>query len=49
MGFRSVAASEVERVPGYARLGGTPFSAPDYASYPHVALKLLKTFHENTR
>lgn len=49
MGFRSVAAGELEKVPGFARLGDETFTSPRIIAKPHLAVRLLKTFHESTR
>lgn len=49
MGFRSVASDELERVPGFAGLGGEPFTSPRLVTGSHVAVRLLKTFHDTTR
>ena len=49
MGFRSVNSSDFDNMPGFSELSGEVFSAPAYLEKPHIALKLLKSFHENTR
>jgi hypothetical protein len=49
MGFRSVAAGELEAVPGFARLGDETFASPRIVAKPHLAVRLLKTFHDSTR
>jgi hypothetical protein len=49
MGFRSVAAGELETVPGFARLGNETFTSPRIVSRPHLAVRLLKTFDDSTR
>ena len=49
MGFKSVKSSDLESRPGFAQLSGDVFSSVAYSEKPHIALKLLKSFHENTR
>ncbi len=48
MGFRSVAPEQLETVPGFARLGDEAFTSPRIVSKPHLAVRLLKTFHDTT-
>ena len=48
MGFRSVNAAELESMPGFARLGSQSFTSPEFTTKPHIALRLLKTFHTTT-
>lgn len=48
MGFRSVAPEQLEKVPGFARLGDEAFTSPRIVAKPHLAVRLLKTFHETT-
>jgi hypothetical protein len=49
MGFRSTNAAELAEVPGFAALASLSFTSPELAAKPHVALRLLKTFHQTTR
>jgi hypothetical protein len=49
MGFKSVKSSDLESMPGFSQLSGDVFSSVAYSEKPHIALKLLKSFHENTR
>ena len=49
MGFKSVKSSDLESIPGFSQLSGDLFSSVAYSKKPHIALKLLKSFHENTR
>ena len=49
MGFRTVAPEELERVPGFARLGGETFTSPRMVSKPNRAVRLLKAFDDSTR
>ncbi len=49
MGFKSVKSSDLESIPGFSQLSGGLFSSVAYSEKPHIALKLLKSFHENTR
>ena len=48
MGFRSVASGELEKVPGFARLGAETFTSPRFICNPHKAVGLLRTFHDMT-
>jgi hypothetical protein len=49
MGFKSVKSSDLKSMPGFSQLSGDVFSSVAYSEKPHIALKLLKSFHENTR
>ncbi|MBY8975121.1 BLUF domain-containing protein [Rhodobacteraceae bacterium NNCM2] len=49
MGFRALRSDDLDRMPGYARLGGELFSSPAFTDQPHIALQMLKTFHQTTR
>ncbi|MFD2741554.1 BLUF domain-containing protein [Sulfitobacter aestuarii] len=49
MGFRAVDDSDLAGRPGYAELGGALFDGAALVERPHVALKLLRSFHRNTR
>ena len=49
MGFRSLDAADLSRIPGYAHLSGDTFSTAAYGEDPHMAVRLLRTFHETTR
>jgi FAD-dependent sensor of blue light len=49
MGFKSVKASDLRDKPGFSDLSEELFSSCAYSEKPHIALKLLKSFHENTR
>ena len=49
MGFKSVLASDLERNPSFAHLSDKLFTSPGFITKPHIAMKLLQSFHENTR
>ena len=49
LGFKSIDTSDLEREPSFSRLSSEVFSSPAFTEKPHIALKLLKSFHENTR
>ncbi|MDW4498509.1 BLUF domain-containing protein [Sulfitobacter sp. D35] len=49
MGFRTVAAEDLAGVAGFDDLSGGDLAAPALASKPHIALRLLTRFNENTR
>jgi len=49
MGFKSVVASDLERRPSFAYMSDKLFSSPTFNAKPHIAMKLLQSFHENTR
>jgi hypothetical protein len=49
MGFRSVVPEDLERVPGFARLGDQTFTSPAFVSRPDRAVRLLKTFYNLMR
>jgi hypothetical protein len=49
MGFRSVNSAELESLPGFARLGHQTFTSPAFTEKPHIAIKMLNTFHRTTR
>ena len=49
MGFRTVNAADLKDIPGFSHRSGEVFSSPAFTGKPHIALKLLKSFHENTR
>jgi Sensors of blue-light using FAD len=45
MGFRSVRAADLDRVPGFSKLGSQTFASPAVVAKPHVAIRALKSFH----
>jgi hypothetical protein len=49
MGFRSVNAAGLEAVSVFARFGAATVTAPENAAKPHIALRLLKIFHQTMR
>jgi hypothetical protein len=49
MGFKSVKNSDFENELGFSQLSDELFTSHAYSEKPHIALKLLKSFHENTR
>ena len=49
MGFKSVDTSDLQRDPSFSQLSGEVFSSPAFTEKPNIALKLLKSFHENNR
>lgn len=49
MGFRSVKDSDLKYEAAFSKLSGETFSSSAYSANPHIALKLLKSFHLNTR
>ena len=49
MGFRSVKTSDLKNETAFSHLSGEFFSSSAYSANPHIALKLLKSFHQNTR
>ena len=49
MGFRSLNAQHLERVSGFSHLSSETFSSPKYTGNPHIALRVLKRFHQETR
>jgi hypothetical protein len=49
MGFRSVKTLDLKNEPAFSQLSGELFSSRTYSDNPHIALKLLKSFHQNTR
>jgi hypothetical protein len=47
MGFRTVHAEDLALLPGFADL--SQFTSRQVTDRPHIALKMMKTFHRNTR
>ncbi|MEH6647459.1 BLUF domain-containing protein [Sulfitobacter sp.] len=48
MGFKSISSGVLEKTPGFSQLGENTFKSSELAADPHIALRLLKTFHETT-
>lgn len=46
---RKVQSPDLKSRLGVSPLSGDVFSSVAYSEKPHIALKLLKSFHENTR
>ena len=48
MGFKTLNKEDLKNEPGFAQLSGEVFSSPAFTGKPHIALRLLKSFHQNT-
>ena len=46
MGFRTVNAEDLARIPGFADLGDRPFHDPGFTEHPQDALALMREFYE---
>lgn len=49
MGFKAVNSADLESEPGFSQFGEDTFSSAKFAAKPHIALRMLKTFHQNAR
>lgn len=48
MGFRTVSAADLARLPGFVSLGNETFTEPAFTENPHIAISALKAFHRTT-